>query len=84
MLTPNIWKWKEALTDQIRQDQMLFSFLNEHSVNKKELLEIKITNSQRKKFNVSLEEIFQKVEHKDKEMDNSIKKKEREKIRRPT
>ena len=53
-------------------------------MNKKELLEIKITNSQRKKFNVSLEEIFQKVEHKDKEMDNSIKKKEREKIRRPT
>lgn len=84
MLTHNIWKWKEALTDQIRQDQMLFSFLNEHSVNKKELLEIKITNSQRKKFNVSLEEIFQKVEHKDKEMDNSIKKNEREKIRRPT
>lgn len=84
MLTHNIWKWKEALTDQIRQDQMLFSFLNEHSVNKKKLLEIKITNSQRKKFNVSLEEIFQKVEHKDKEMDNSIKKKEREKIRRPT
>lgn len=63
---------------------MLFSFLNEHSVNKKKLLEIKITNSQRKKFNVSLEEIFQKVEHKDKEMDNSIKKNEREKIRRPT
>lgn len=48
MLTHNIWKWKEALTDQIRQDQMLFFFFNEHSVNKKELLEIKSTNSQRK------------------------------------
>ena len=48
MLTHNIRKWKEALTDQIRQDQMLF-FLNMNiQWTKKELLEIKSTNSQRK------------------------------------
>lgn len=83
MLTHNIWKWKEALTDQIRQDQMLFFFfLMNIQWTKKNSWKLKVQIVKEKIQRVSLEEIFQKVEHK--EMDNSIKKREREKIRRPT